>query len=319
MCWKFLVEMRMVQLYQHEVCGSQCSLRKQLQSPRHLYSMNFFLGSMISRTGLVLPPLKLLHPMSSSPALLSHNSPFTARHTSHSHLKQPNPRPSFAGPVPPGKAEAATWQPWESWKSGKISSVWEQLTVARALGILLYSSRKHLHLENTFWVFTYMNKPVIPNICNITFGFVSFFLFQKGKGQEMSANLKYLSLGILVFQTTSLVLTMRYSRTLKEEGPRYLSSTAVVIAELLKILACVLLVYKDSSMCQILHQVIFLINMLIFLISIVVATAKQPCEYRHTAKHFPSPCVRNSLGKTIIILHIYLREWNWGGQEWILC
>uniref|UniRef100_A0A7N4PBH5 Solute carrier family 35 member A3 n=1 Tax=Sarcophilus harrisii TaxID=9305 RepID=A0A7N4PBH5_SARHA len=63
----------------------------------------------------------------------------------------------------------------------------------------------------------------------------------------MSANLKYLSLGILVFQTTSLVLTMRYSRTLKEDGPRYLSSTAVVIAELLKIIACILLVYKDSS------------------------------------------------------------------------
>uniref|UniRef100_A0A8C9FY08 Uncharacterized protein n=1 Tax=Pavo cristatus TaxID=9049 RepID=A0A8C9FY08_PAVCR len=39
---------------------------------------------------------------------------------------------------------------------------------------------------------------------------------------------------------------MRYSRTLKEEGPRYLSSTAVVLAELLKILSCVLLVYKDS-------------------------------------------------------------------------
>uniref|UniRef100_A0A8C6YYA7 Solute carrier family 35 member A3 n=1 Tax=Nothoprocta perdicaria TaxID=30464 RepID=A0A8C6YYA7_NOTPE len=63
----------------------------------------------------------------------------------------------------------------------------------------------------------------------------------------MSTNLKYLSLGILVFQTTSLVLTMRYSRTLKEEGPRYLSSTAVVIAELLKILTCILLVYKDSK------------------------------------------------------------------------
>ncbi|KAH0516008.1 Hippocampus abundant transcript 1 protein [Microtus ochrogaster] len=63
----------------------------------------------------------------------------------------------------------------------------------------------------------------------------------------MSANLKYLSLGILVFQTTSLVLTMRYSRTLKEEGPRYLSSTAVVVAELLKIMACIFLVYKDSK------------------------------------------------------------------------
>uniref|UniRef100_A0A2K6TQ01 Major facilitator superfamily domain containing 14A n=3 Tax=Saimiri boliviensis TaxID=27679 RepID=A0A2K6TQ01_SAIBB len=65
--------------------------------------------------------------------------------------------------------------------------------------------------------------------------------------KTMSTNLKYLSLGILVFQTTSLVLTMRYSRTLKEEGPRYLSSTAVVVAELLKIMACILLVYKDSK------------------------------------------------------------------------
>nr|XP_033772118.1 UDP-N-acetylglucosamine transporter [Geotrypetes seraphini]XP_033772119.1 UDP-N-acetylglucosamine transporter [Geotrypetes seraphini]XP_033772120.1 UDP-N-acetylglucosamine transporter [Geotrypetes seraphini]XP_033772121.1 UDP-N-acetylglucosamine transporter [Geotrypetes seraphini] len=63
----------------------------------------------------------------------------------------------------------------------------------------------------------------------------------------MSSRLKYLSLGILVFQTTSLVLTMRYSRTLKEEGPRYLSSTAVVAAEFLKIAACILLVYKDNN------------------------------------------------------------------------
>ncbi|XP_039204430.1 UDP-N-acetylglucosamine transporter isoform X2 [Crotalus tigris] len=70
---------------------------------------------------------------------------------------------------------------------------------------------------------------------------------QEGDCQAMSTNLKYLSLSILVFQTTSLVLTMRYSRTLKEEGPRYLSSTAVVIAELLKITACILLVYKDSK------------------------------------------------------------------------
>lgn len=73
------------------------------------------------------------------------------------------------------------------------------------------------------------------------------FVFQANEDKTMSANLKYLSLGILVFQTTSLVLTMRYSRTLKEEGPRYLSSTAVVVAELLKITACILLVYKDSS------------------------------------------------------------------------
>lgn len=91
-------------------------------------------------------------------------------------------------------------------------------------------------------------KPVFIYVCFLVCLFV-LVLFQEKNNQEMSTNLKYLSLSILVFQTTSLVLTMRYSRTLKEEGPRYLSSTAVVLAELLKILTCILLVYKDSSMC----------------------------------------------------------------------
>ncbi|TTJ69854.1 UDP-N-acetylglucosamine transporter [Bagarius yarrelli] len=62
-----------------------------------------------------------------------------------------------------------------------------------------------------------------------------------------STRLKYLSLGVLVFQTTSLVLTMRYSRTLQADGPRYLASSAVVLAELLKILTCICLVCKEHS------------------------------------------------------------------------
>ncbi|KAG7514758.1 UDP-N-acetylglucosamine transporter [Solea senegalensis] len=62
-----------------------------------------------------------------------------------------------------------------------------------------------------------------------------------------SPELKYLSLGVLVFQTTSLVLTMRYSRTLQAEGPRYLASSAVVLAEFMKIIACVLLVFKEHN------------------------------------------------------------------------
>ncbi|CAL8281103.1 unnamed protein product [Lota lota] len=62
-----------------------------------------------------------------------------------------------------------------------------------------------------------------------------------------SSRIKYMSLGVLVMQTTSLVLTMRYSRTLKEEGPRYLSSSAVVCAEALKILVCCLLVLKEHN------------------------------------------------------------------------
>ncbi|KAG7249063.1 hypothetical protein CRUP_000481, partial [Coryphaenoides rupestris] len=69
-----------------------------------------------------------------------------------------------------------------------------------------------------------------------------------------SPRLKYVSLGVLVFQTTSLVLTMRYSRTTLPaagsgggEGPRYLASSAVVVAELMKILACLLLVLKEHT------------------------------------------------------------------------
>ncbi|XP_061695038.1 solute carrier family 35 member A3b isoform X2 [Syngnathoides biaculeatus] len=62
-----------------------------------------------------------------------------------------------------------------------------------------------------------------------------------------SKRLKYLSLGVLVLQTTTLVLTMRYSRTLKEDGPRYLASSAVVSAEVIKILVCTLLVFMENN------------------------------------------------------------------------
>uniref|UniRef100_A0A3P9J056 Solute carrier family 35 member A3b n=1 Tax=Oryzias latipes TaxID=8090 RepID=A0A3P9J056_ORYLA len=62
-----------------------------------------------------------------------------------------------------------------------------------------------------------------------------------------SVHLKYVSLGVLVLQTTSLVLTMRYSRTLKEDGPRYLASSAVVSAEVLKMFACSVLVLMENN------------------------------------------------------------------------
>ncbi|XP_038574332.1 solute carrier family 35 member A3b isoform X1 [Micropterus salmoides] len=62
-----------------------------------------------------------------------------------------------------------------------------------------------------------------------------------------SLKLKYVSLGVLVLQTTSLVLTMRYSRTLREDGLRYLASSAVVSAEVLKILACTFLIFMENN------------------------------------------------------------------------
>ncbi|VDN95347.1 unnamed protein product [Brugia pahangi] len=55
-------------------------------------------------------------------------------------------------------------------------------------------------------------------------------------------NLKWLSLAVLVFQTTLLVLILHYSRVQKVDGPRYLSSTAVVTAEIIKLLTCVVFI-----------------------------------------------------------------------------
>uniref|UniRef100_A0A3Q2ZFY5 Solute carrier family 35 member A3b n=1 Tax=Kryptolebias marmoratus TaxID=37003 RepID=A0A3Q2ZFY5_KRYMA len=67
--------------------------------------------------------------------------------------------------------------------------------------------------------------------------------------------LKYVSLGVLVLQTTSLVLTMRYSRTLKEDGPRYLASSAVVSTEVLKIFTCIFLVLIENRKLELLNPV----------------------------------------------------------------
>lgn len=55
----------------------------------------------------------------------------------------------------------------------------------------------------------------------------------------MANILKYTSLLFIVIQTTTLVLLLRYSRTQAVQGPRYLSSSAVVCAEFLKIITCV--------------------------------------------------------------------------------
>uniref|UniRef100_A0AC35U7H4 UDP-N-acetylglucosamine transporter n=1 Tax=Rhabditophanes sp. KR3021 TaxID=114890 RepID=A0AC35U7H4_9BILA len=59
--------------------------------------------------------------------------------------------------------------------------------------------------------------------------------------------LKWISLVVLIVQTTALVLTLRYSRTQATEGPRYVSSTAVVTAEILKFVICIfVLLYQHN-------------------------------------------------------------------------
>lgn len=60
-------------------------------------------------------------------------------------------------------------------------------------------------------------------------------------------NMRYVSLVCLTFQTTSIIITYSYSRKIPEGGTRYLSSTVVVIAELLKLLFCSAVIFKDSG------------------------------------------------------------------------
>ncbi|CAK5075195.1 unnamed protein product [Meloidogyne enterolobii] len=59
--------------------------------------------------------------------------------------------------------------------------------------------------------------------------------------------LKWLSLFILIAQTTALVLTLRYSRTQTGEGPKYLSSTAVLMAEIVKFITCVFVLFFQND------------------------------------------------------------------------
>jgi UDP-sugar transporter A1/2/3 len=63
---------------------------------------------------------------------------------------------------------------------------------------------------------------------------------------SISPNLKWISLVVLIGQTTSLVLILRYSRTQTTEGPKYLSSTAVVMAEIIKLFTCIFVLLYNS-------------------------------------------------------------------------
>ncbi|CAF1117273.1 unnamed protein product [Adineta steineri] len=66
----------------------------------------------------------------------------------------------------------------------------------------------------------------------------------------------WISLVALVCQTTSLVLLLRYSRTVNSEI--YLSSTAVVTAEFLKGIVCIFLVWLEND--RSINRVILVIN-----------------------------------------------------------
>ncbi|KAM8919598.1 UDP-galactose translocator-like, partial [Pelodytes ibericus] len=67
----------------------------------------------------------------------------------------------------------------------------------------------------------------------------------RAAGDRGNRRLKYLSLAVLVVQNASLILSIRYARTLP--GERFFSTTAVVMAEFLKGITCLLLILLQKK------------------------------------------------------------------------
>lgn len=61
------------------------------------------------------------------------------------------------------------------------------------------------------------------------------------------SNMRYVSLVCLTLQTTSIIILYSYSRIIPKGATKYLSSTVVVVAEILKLTFCFLVILKDSS------------------------------------------------------------------------
>eukprot|EP01120_Amphizonella_sp_Union-15-10_P013524 TRINITY_DN6279_c0_g1_i1.p1 TRINITY_DN6279_c0_g1~~TRINITY_DN6279_c0_g1_i1.p1 ORF type:complete len:354 (-),score=34.41 TRINITY_DN6279_c0_g1_i1:203-1264(-) len=76
-----------------------------------------------------------------------------------------------------------------------------------------------------------------------TFQPTRFFSFTTSKMQSQKT-LSFISLFALVVQNTLLVLLMRHSRTI--DGEKYLASTAVLLAEVLKVIICVTVVLVEN-------------------------------------------------------------------------
>uniref|UniRef100_A0AAY4C650 UDP-galactose transporter n=1 Tax=Denticeps clupeoides TaxID=299321 RepID=A0AAY4C650_9TELE len=62
--------------------------------------------------------------------------------------------------------------------------------------------------------------------------------------REVNMKLKYTSLAILVIQNASLILSIRYVRTLP--GDRFFTTSAVVMAEVLKVLTCLIIIFVQK-------------------------------------------------------------------------
>ncbi|XP_026369165.1 UDP-galactose translocator isoform X3 [Ursus arctos] len=86
-------------------------------------------------------------------------------------------------------------------------------------------------------------------------GAVSAGALEPGTASAAHRRLKYISLAVLVVQNASLILSIRYARTLP--GDRFFATTAVVMAEVLKGVTCLLLLFAQKR-GNVKHLVLFL-------------------------------------------------------------
>jgi UDP-sugar transporter A1/2/3 len=103
-------------------------------------------------------------------------------------------------------------------------------------------------------IFSIFIKLIISPIDITLFFLVGIFRFR----------LKYLALGVLTIQTSTMVLVLRYSRTINIANGQepYLSSTAVFLSEVLKLFICLFIVLNDSRFqpkvfCNALNENVF--------------------------------------------------------------
>uniref|UniRef100_A0A286XL28 Solute carrier family 35 member A2 n=1 Tax=Cavia porcellus TaxID=10141 RepID=A0A286XL28_CAVPO len=86
-------------------------------------------------------------------------------------------------------------------------------------------------------------------------GAVSTVSLEPGTASAAHRRLKYISLAVLVVQNASLILSIRYARTLP--GDRFFATTAVVMAEVLKGFTCLLLLFAQKR-GNVKHLILFL-------------------------------------------------------------
>ncbi|XP_026188195.1 UDP-galactose translocator isoform X2 [Mastacembelus armatus] len=82
------------------------------------------------------------------------------------------------------------------------------------------------------------------------------------RGQsEGNRKLKYISLAVLVVQNASLILSIRYVRTLP--GDRFFTTSAVVMAEVLKVLTCLFIILLQKRF-SVKEMVLLLLDSIVF-------------------------------------------------------